>query len=214
MIIMAFTGVKGSGKTTASGFLKELCPKVTEITLAKRLKDAASLALNVDRNSMDDPKVKEKEMPEPVYLDEVNVRKIFDFFQVTPDYDKHIRPHIGKVLHTFRQVGQYVGTEILRNFDEDIHCKGACIDVKQDGIYVVTDMRFIGEYDYFKRNYTDSFHPFYIQNHLAEVKIDNHPSERQVLEVAKLCQKVTNNGTMDDLKRRISEIYNKTVKGI
>jgi hypothetical protein len=207
MIFIAFTGVKGSGKTTASGFLKELVPDMQEVTLAKRLKDASSVVLGIPRDDFDNPAVKEKELATPVYLDEKNVAALFDFFKVTPDYDKHIRPHISKVLHSPRRVAQYVGTEVLRNFDEDIHCTGAVIDVTEGGIYVVTDMRFTGEYDFFKTRYGTNFYPYYIQNGLAEKKVDNHPSEMQVFEVAKKCVKLDNNGTLEDLRNRVSQVY-------
>lgn len=207
MMIVAFTGVKGSGKTTATGFLTELNSQFKEITLAKRLKDASSIALGVDRNAFDDPAVKEKELDMPVQLDEKNVKQIFDVFQVKPDYDKHIRPHIGMVFHTPRRIAQYVGTEVLRGFDENIHCEGAVLDVTENGLYVVTDMRFTGEYEFFKNRYSNSFHPFYIQNFLAEKKVDNHPSELQVFEVAKKCQKITNNGTLNDLREKITGLY-------
>lgn len=200
MKIIAFTGVKGSGKSTASEFLKDLHPGLKEITLAKRLKDASSIALGVDRDSFDNPAIKEKEFETPIQLDEKNVAKIFEVFKVTPDYDAHIRPHIGKMLFSPRRVAQYVGTEILRSYNPDIHCEGAVLDIEADGVYVVTDMRFMGEYEFFSKRFSDSFYPYYISNMLAERKVDNHPSELQVFEVAKHCTKVTNNGTLEDFR--------------
>lgn len=207
MIIFALTGVKGSGKTTASLMLKDLNPAFEEITLAKRLKDASASVFGVDRNSFDDPAVKEKELETPVYLDASNVKKIFDFYQITPDYDKHVRPHIGTVLHSPRRIAQYIGTEVLRNYNDDIHCMGATLGLKEDGIYVVTDMRFVSEYQYFEKKYTQSFYPYHVQNALAERKVDNHPSEMQVFEVAKFCTKLPNNGTLEDLRKKVTEIY-------
>lgn len=208
MIIFAFTGVKGSGKTTSSEILKDLQPLVQEITLAKRLKDASSAVFGIERTMFDNPRVKEKDLPSPVYLDDKNLKQIFDFYKVTANYDKHIRPHIGTVLETPRRVAQFIGTEVLRNYEEDIHCIGATLDMTEDGIYVVTDMRFVSEFTYFQKNFGTSFYPYYIQNALAERKVDNHPSEMQVFEVAKLCTKLTNNGTMEDLKKRITGLYN------
>lgn len=207
MIIMAFTGVKGSGKSTASSFLTEVNSDLREITLAKRLKDASSIALKIDRNSFDDPAVKEKELDTPVYLDDKKVKQIFDIFKLSPDFDTYIRPHIGVILHSPRRAAQYVGTEILRAYDEDIHCKGAVLDIEAGRSYVVTDLRFPGEYQFFKNRFGENFHPYYVQNIQAEKKIDNHPSERQVFEVAKLCPKLENNGTLEDFRIKVQNIY-------
>ena len=204
--IIALTGVKTSGKSTAFNFVKEAYPEVREIQLAKRLKDACSDVLGIERDAFDNPAKKEVALETPVYLDQAKVESLIRYFGFEPDYDKHVRAHVGTVLETPRRAAQYVGTEILRAVDPDVHCKGSVLGLPEDGLFVVTDMRFLNEYDFFAKNYKFEFFPFYIQSDRAEFNAtDMHPSERQVLEVAKLCKKLPNNGSMEDLKAMVLE---------
>lgn len=212
-IIIGLTGVKTSGKTTSFSILKELNPEIQEITLAKNLKDASAVALGVDRSLFDDPKTKEVDLEMPVNLDSKNVNAIFKYLKLeNVDFDKHVRPHIGKILHTPRQIAQYVGTEVLRNYDEDIHCNLATRDLPDNGVFVVTDMRFQGEFNYFNERFPTTFYPVYVSNRVAELKIDDHPSEKQVLEVAKRCERVDNNGSLQDLKFNLTKFYNEIME--
>jgi hypothetical protein len=212
MMVIAFTGVKGAGKTTASNFLKEAIPELREVILADALKNASAMVFKIARNSFDDPKTKEKEFIMPIYLDERAVSSIFRCFNIEPNYDLHVRPHIGTVLHSPRRVAQYVGTEILRNYDSDIHCKTADLNIGSDGTFVITDMRFPSEYDYFHGKYGQNFYPYYINNFMAESYVDNHPSEKGVLEVAKHCLKIDNNGTLEDFRTKILKLSEDLMK--
>jgi len=213
--IIGLTGAKGSGKTTTFGIIQAEFPTVQEITLANRLKNASAEVFGIPRSHFDDPAVKEKEMAQPVVLDEKNVRALIEFFGEQADFEKHIRPHMKKVLHTPRQVAQYVGTEVLRNVDEQIHCKGSVLGLPETGIFVVTDMRFWNEFDFFNDNPNVDFHPLYISNNHAEAKAagDNHPSERYVLEIAKKCKRIDNNGSFQALTDQILTFMNGVVQG-
>lgn len=214
--IIGLTGVKGSGKTTAFGILQELAAQaglgtVTEITLANRLKVACSLAFDIPRDHFDNPAVKEKELASPVYLDDENLLKVLSHFRATYDYDKHIRPHVGKVLHSPRKVAQYIGTEVLRAVDEWIHCNGAVQDLPQDGLFVVTDMRFWNEFNFFADNKEIEFYPVYVANSKAETLAgtDSHASEKYVLEIAQRCQRIDNNGSLAELKAQLQTLLTK-----
>lgn len=211
--ILAFTGVKFSGKTTAFNIIKEEVPNVIEIQLAKKLKDECAKAFKIDRPLFDDPKLKEVALETPIYLDVANISELIRAYGVEPDFDQHVRPHIGMVLESPRRVAQYIGTEVLRTVNSDIHCLGAVMNLPEDGVFVVTDMRFPNEYEFFKKNYSESFHPFYVQNNKAEFNgsQDMHPSERQVLETAKNCKKVPNNDSIADFKVRVLEEIRKVL---
>jgi hypothetical protein len=205
--IIALTGVKTSGKTTAFNFLKELYPNFVEIQLAKKLKDECARVFGIERALFDDPARKESALEMPVFLDRKNVEKVIESYGQTPDYDKHVRQHVGVVLESPRRVAQYIGTEVLRTLDPDIHCIGATMDLPANGCFVVTDMRFLNEYAFFQNNYKSEFFPFYVQSDRAEFAAnDPHPSEREVREVAKLCKKVTNNGNLNEFKEKIETI--------
>lgn len=214
--IIGLTGVKGSGKTTCFNAIKKVYPEAREIMLAGRLKNACSEVFGIPRNHFDDPAVKEKELEKLVVLDEKNTAALIHFFGEQPDFDKHIRPHLNKVLHSPRQIAQYVGTEVLRRVDELIHCKGAVLDLPHEGVFVVTDIRFWNEYDFFDNNEEVRFFPFYISNYAAEAVAskDSHASEKYVLEIAKKCQKIDNNGSLPEFEGRVLDAVKFLNRGI
>jgi hypothetical protein len=212
--VIALAGVKTSGKTTSFNYLKEFLPEIQEITLAKKLKDVAAAVTGVDRDSFDNQATKEKELETLVCLSADQVYAIyagFGYGKDKIDYDKNVRPHIGQVLDTPRRIAQYVGTEILRSVESDIHCRQAVEGIPEQGVFVVTDMRFVNEFTYFKERLGDNFFPLYISNRVAELHVDSHPSEKQVLEVAKNCRKIDNNGSLQELRSQleqfVGEIY-------
>lgn len=211
-IIFSLIGAKGAGKTTAFNAITEVL-SVTEITFAKKLKDVSSKVLNIPRNYFDDQDLKEKELETPVYLNWDILDSIFFCFGVEVDYNKYIRPHIGKVLYTPRQIAQYIGTEVLRKFDINIHCIGALEDAKtlNNKVGVVTDMRFPNEFEYFK-NQNIKFVPIYIKNRTAEVIAakDPHPSEAHIQELGAKASYVVDNGfiSKSDFIKEIKALIN------
>lgn len=209
-LFIGFTGVKQAGKTTAFNFLKEKYPTIREIPLAGRLKDTCAKVFDIPRNWFDDQDKKEAELEHPIYLNTERIEDLITTFGFTPQFDAHVRPHIGQVLDTPRRIAQYVGTDILRAVDSNVHCKGAMMDLPQDGVFVVTDMRFPDEYSFFQDNYGDAFYPFYIANLRAEAnaKGDPHPSERYILEIAKKCVTIDNNGSLESLNNAIIQYFN------
>lgn len=204
-LIIGFTGVKAAGKSTAFSFIKDKYPVVEEVALASKLKDACAKAFNISRSSFDDPSLKEKELEVPIYLDDTNLPVLLQEFNLTYNYDQHIRPHIGTVLHTPRKVAQYVGTEILREFDPNIHCVNAVKSASDKQIMIITDIRFPNELEFF-RNMEDSiFYGVYIANYKAEMvsKKDNHASEKYILQIAKELTKIDNNSSLQDFKKAV-----------
>jgi len=208
-VFIGFTGVKQAGKTTAFEFIKAKYPQVVEIPLASRLKDVCAEVFEIPRNYFDDQAFKEVELDQPAYLTSERVEALIIKFGFTPDFDAHIRSHIGVVLGTPRKIAQYVGTEILRNVDTNVHCRGCVMDLPQDGIFIVPDMRFPNEYSFFADTYGANFFPFYIANIKAEANagMDPHPSEKYVLDIAKNCTKIDNNNNLESLNKLIVEAF-------
>jgi len=213
-VFIGLTGVKTSGKTTAFNFLKEQFPEIQEVMLAKKLKDVCAECLEFERDCLELPELKEKEFYIPVELDQKNLENIFKSFNLIVEFDKHVRPHIGKVLHTPRKVAQYIGTEVLRSVVNSIHCDSAIDSLPTEGIFVITDIRFIDEFDYFKTGYPTSFFPMHIQNRIAEMNVDDHPSEKQVLDIAKRCETIDNNGTLENLKVNITKAFESSLRTV
>lgn len=206
-ILVCLTGNKGSGKTTTLGIFQELFKETREITFAARLKDACAKVFNIPRDHLDDPRFKEKDLQEPAYFDTAKTQALIEYFNVPYDHEKHVKPHVGKILHTPRQIAQYVGTEVLRNVDSEIHCKGAFIDLPENGLFCITDCRFPNEYDFCKAKEQEGFkfYPLYISNRVAEAAAskDTHVSEKYIPEIARKSRLIDNNGSMSDLRKQI-----------
>jgi hypothetical protein len=117
---------------------------------------------------------------------------------------------VGKVLHSPRQIAQYVGTEVLRTYEPDIHCLAAANAVTKR-VGVVTDMRFPNEYSFFKERYP-KFYPVYIENMAAEIAAskDTHPSEAYLKELAKKAPfKISNNSSLAEFQKLVKEVVGK-----
>jgi hypothetical protein len=213
-IVIGLIGAKGAGKTTAFNAIKSLFD-VQEITLAAKLKDVCAKAFNIPRDWFDSHDFKEKDLEDPVFLNRENLTVVWTSYgvkDVTGEfYDKFIRPHVGKILYTPRQVAQYIGTEVLRSYEPDIHCLEAARAVEKQ-VGVVTDMRFPNEFDFFAKNYV-KFYPIYISNVGAEVAAgkDTHASEAHLKDLARRAFKaIPNNSSIrefeDAIKAFVKEI--------
>lgn len=216
--IIAFSGPKTSGKTTAYEALSSQYKGVQEVALAGHLKTVASRVFRLDERLFHDQALKESDLADYVELTPKNIEDIFILFGLTEkeySYDNHIRPHIGKVLETPRKLLQYIGTEVLHPIDPLIHAKYLVRHkLPDDGIVVLTDLRFKNEFDFFIRNYNSEFVPFHINNSRAELASadDNHPSEKDRLKFKDVCIPLDNNSTLYAFKRlvkhKLEEVYN------
>ena len=212
-IIIGLIGAKQAGKTTAFETLSRMVP-VEEITLAAKLKDVCSEIFEVPREAFDKSHLKEQSFDIPINLDVSNLNRVFSSYGLRPDYDKFIRPHIGKILYSPRQIAQYVGTEVLRAFEPDIHCRVAaenCLGT----IGIVTDMRFPNEYEYFAKH--SGFIPVYIKNRAAEMAAsrDTHSSEAHLKALAaKAWITIENNKDINTYKKKIQEEFSRILERV
>ncbi len=214
-IVIGLIGAKGAGKTTAYNAIKNILD-VQEITLAAKLKDTSAQVFKIPREWFDSHEFKEKDLEDPIFLQGSNLAELWALYGVTHTaggfYDKYIRPHIGKVLYSPRQVAQYIGTEVLRAYEADIHCLEASKNVEKT-IGVVTDMRFPNEFEFFAKNYKN-FYPIYISNIGAEVHagMDTHASEAHLKTLAKKAyETIANNGSIREFEDAVKNFVKKVV---
>lgn len=212
LIVIGLVGAKGAGKNTFAKVLRDRYEFIREGALADRLKDACAEAFYLPREAFDDPAQKERYVGSldggryyfgPAPLDSHRAASIIDSFGFQPT-DANVNPHIDRVFYTPRQIAQYVGTEVLRALSPDVHCLGLMKDQPQSGVLVVTDIRFPNELAFFMNRYGTNFFPVYVSNDKAEAKAasDAHESERHVLDIAKSCRRIDNNGSLEDLERQ------------
>tara|TARA_R100000951_G_scaffold101420_1_gene92909 strand:- start:9279 stop:9962 length:684 start_codon:yes stop_codon:yes gene_type:complete len=208
--VIGLAGVKTSGKSTAADMVKELIGgDISESALAGKLKDVCADVFGLTRDHFDFQEIKEVPFEDgPMILTADNIFDILASFNVGMELGEFVNKYskvIGTELETPRRIAQIVGTEILRaTGDEDIHCKN--MPMNEDGITIVSDLRFPNEFAYFSEAEDINFLPLYIQRDEAEAFVteDSHPSEKCVFEFSEKCNKISNNSSLEDLKMILS----------
>ena len=152
-MIVAFSGVKFSGKDTAAeGLIRT--HKFKRLGLADKLKDICSDIFDIPRKDMDDPSKKESPFTEKLSITIEHIDSLLrtvrrDGFEF--DHDKvfeDVRTNFqGRILKSIRDMLQTVGTDICRDYIKDDiwlqYVKNAILT--HDGDLVITDARFENE---------------------------------------------------------------------
>lgn len=203
--VVAFCGSKGAGKGTASSELKrkleESGIEVVDMAIAELLKNSASDVFDVDMKYFVEPELKEVELDTIINLKPHQINSMFEHFGViNVDFDKYVRPHVGKMLYTPRELLQYVGTEVLLAYDNEIMIRGSIINSNAKAVRLINDMRFLHELKYLSNN-AEQFIGICVRNRKAEAigSGDEHASEQGWRDLAKKCASLDNNGTVHDL---------------
>ena len=204
--VIGLIGARGAGKTTVYSMLSELFP-CREIMLARRLKVVCAGIVNVPISDFELPHVKEVPFKTGAHMLTVkDLRMITQLFDISfYEFEADLIKHVGKRLYTPREAAQYIGTEVLRSIQPDIHCEFAGRLIGSDMVNVITDIRFIDEYRYFVDRFK-GFQLVHIFNPYAEERAasDAHPSERGLDELRTHADIViTNVGTLDDLATEV-----------
>lgn len=206
--IIAFCGSKGGGKSTSATILKELFQGPTEeLAFAGHLKDVCSKVFSIDMKYFLDPALKEVELDTYIVLSKENIEAVFKLFDIIDyTYDKHVRPHVGQVFDTPRQVLQYIGTEVLHPIDPLIHAKMTLKNKNPNVLTLITDLRFKQEFDFIKDQ--PNFIPVYVSNDKAEsfAGTDGHKSERELQLFKHECTRLDNNGNLTDLRSNLTNL--------
>jgi|SRR6185436_10842114 len=205
--IIAFCGSKFSGKSTSASLFKEMVGvPVEELALADHLKEVSAKVFNIEYSFFIDPNKKEVEMGDLTILDRDNLTQFLKAFSVEP-LDRLVRPHLGRVLRTPRNVLQYLGTEVLHTIDPLIHAKIVLKKKNSDKLTIVTDLRFVAEFDFF--NTVPGFVPVYVKNSQAEfaASVDAHPSERQLHDFKGKCYEINNEvRSIENLRSNVGKL--------
>lgn len=219
-IIIGLAGVKTSGKSTVANIIKnKFDVTILESALADKLKNVSGEIFNVPREYFDRQDLKEVPLDKPRTLDVPTIEQVLNAFGVSLNEElllKYIeRKVVNMTLDTPRKIAQIIGTEVLRAAgDEDIHCKN--VPLNNNGVTVISDLRFPNEFNYFNNLKDALFIPLYIQRDEAEkyVTKDSHPSETSVFLFSNKCIKIDNNSNLAQLEERIGEVLSTTVANI
>lgn len=215
--IIAFCGSKSAGKSTSYEMFKEFYNgEMEELAFAGHLKTTCSDVFDIEMKYFLEPDLKEVELEAFINLKGDHVEQILKQFNVDNyTFDDHVRPHIGQVFETPRQLLQYVGTEVLHPIDPLIHAKILLQKRDPNKLTVVTDLRFEAEFHFMKETLGEEFTPVYIKNSRAELmaQSDPHPSERQMTLFKDKCFIIPNEDTKEDLKNKLSSFVDGLFKG-
>lgn len=211
-VVIGLAGVKTSGKSTVANIIKALLTEnVKESALADKLKNTCSEVFDIPREYFDNQALKELDLSHFRVLDLNAIEQILIKFKVNPTNDLlqtyMTRGIEGSILESPRKIAQIVGTEILREAgDEEIHCKN--VELNNNGITIISDIRFPNELNYFNNLPNTIFIPLYVQRDEAEKKIDenSHSSEKMIFTFSNRCIKLSNNSNLYDLKNQVGKI--------
>jgi hypothetical protein len=164
-MIVALSGRKQSGKSLVSNVLIER--GYVRHSFATFLKTTLVEILCLPNASFYDEKQKEAAFKDEILWDSKKTAMLSVLSEESI-------PHYGdKVLHSIREVMEYVGTDILRRFDRDFHVKKTAKALATyDGDVVIDDMRFpnevsalkaVGALEFFVMR---PFHTEYSNNHV------------------------------------------------
>ena len=205
-IIIGLVAEKESGKTTTFNLIKSELPSAQELMLAEHLKEVCAKVFNMDLNCFESQAEKKKVLSSPFVLTSIQIKSLANLFELSIT-DQQVDKHIGKTLTTTREVLQYVGTDIMRAIDDDIHLKWAMKRAPESDTYVVTDIRFPNEFDFFAKE--SGFLPFSIDRKKQDEfdSSSSHASETHIPNLKKRClAELNNNGTIESLKHQIDKL--------
>lgn len=201
MKIISLSGVKQSGKNTCADLIKEIYPNAVERSFAYKLKKVCSKAASLSFKFFNDQNLKEKILNSPILINEdmiIDIAKEYDIVKKLTN--ELVLPSLGLKFDTPRKMLQFIGTDFLRNIDTNIHLNS--LDLSND-ITIITDTRFQNELDFLKEKKASCF---YIHRKIAEESIEDHPSEKGVLDLALQCLIINNNGSLSSTKQQLKEL--------
>lgn len=221
MKLKVFIGPKGSGKDTVAKLYPGLKGK---IPFAGPLKEICSDVFGIPMHEWEDQDLKEEFFEVQINPGDIEaiVGLMDNYIHIPggclPDVCDMMYDHEGKVLRSRREILQYVGTEMIRSVSPDWHCRAAFSDAYlkdkfshvdiRDGVFAVTDCRFLNELEYLKANHTCEF--FYVVRPEAEERLAaaTHQSETEIIEVFRAANPtvIENHGTLEDLKAEVAKL--------
>lgn len=170
-MIICFSGRKNSGKTTLAKLLIER--GFEKISFADKLKQLVSKLYNWNLKDLYNSYKKEEKLNNPVVWNKETATKLKQMIDATCDLDfKEM------IFNSRREALQYIGTEILRKYDNNFHVKSIKEKIHPGKNYVLDDVRFLNELQILKT--LDAVCVFIIRpydfknysNHASEINID------------------------------------------
>lgn len=201
--IIALTGYIGSGKDTAAEIILNEFKGLPTITFAKHMKSILGKVFNLDESYFTDRVKKEATLEDPIYMSPELIDSVCRLYGHELEYGD-MRPFVGKMIYSPRELMEFFGTTVLQTIDKQIHVKQEFRMAPKSDSYLVTDVRFEHEYKYLIDNF-DQVQLLFIDRASAEAASKPRKSIAELylptLKTKSLI--VDNNGTIDALKINI-----------
>lgn len=196
--IFGLVGFAKAGKSTFLDiFKKEFGAE--EVMLANHLKNTSSDVFLIPRSHFDDQSIKEVPFKTPIELTSGHILDICRRFDISEDVamSSLAMKHVGTMLTSPRHIAQYIGSELLRSLDSDIHIKTAIRKMNESSseIFVVSDIRFMNELEAFSKY--DNFTSVAIKRDAVAPKDLKkvHQSEAAIPSIQERCNFILENNT-------------------
>lgn len=194
-IIISLTGVKKSGKSTASEVIHNMLPDAENIAIADKLKVECSCAFDIDLIHFYSQELKEMSMIYPIKMNMECLSTLLENFKLYPEQKVNVSSEAILELATMkmrtpRHILQNIGMFIRDVFGSKIHMDH--LDLSNQ-ITIVSDVRMKSEFDYLNNLKGYTHIPIYVANKVAESAKDMHKSEKEYLKFKDKCIKLDNN---------------------
>jgi hypothetical protein len=184
-MIIAFSGRKHSGKTTLSKIAEH--NNFQKISFGDKLKELVVKIYDWPLEWLYDPEKKDEFLNQPVFWNKETAKRMSALIGNNCSLDETT-----KELTSIRETLQYIGTEILRKYDNDFHLNELVKKIIPGNNYVLDDVRFKNELNLLKSMNAVCIYimrPYYfddISNHISEVNLNRHDFEHVLLNTMSL----------------------------
>lgn len=167
-MVISLSGRQGSGKTLLAN---EVVKRgFSKMSFADKLRELVSEIYNIPIDFLIDPIIKNKNLEKPLVWN----KKYTSILEKMVGFDG--LNHENKLLHSYREAMQFIGTGVLRAFDNDFHVKETDKRISSKDNFVFDDVRFINELNLLKSKnafciYIVRPYNFKYSNHISEVQL-------------------------------------------
>lgn len=199
-MIIGISAKANSGKDLVGDYLVSKYG-YKKVKFADKLKDILSICLSIPREKLEDHEYKETTLPESWWVFEIpNTDRgvtVYPYLKYKEEYNEKFLVKV-----TPRWLLQRIGTDCFRCvISPDFWVNALFCSMEEGNNYVITDVRFPNEADMVKSNGGMLIRlnraGYIFSNHISETALDCYDGFDHVVE---------NNGTIDELYKKIDDI--------
>lgn len=220
-VVLAFTGPKGCGKTTAANYIASEVGG-TVLAFAEPLKKMCMEAFELTSGQVYTAQKDEELFPHKMFRAK-ELRRIVQYMERELDL---VAPGHGfrwkkvpanewpeKEFSTPRQILQWVGSELIHTIYEPFHCKMLGSKIKGEGLFLIDDLRYVLEYDYLK-SLCPVLRVIEIKGRKEKEKGKEEHSSESDWKKIKAGYSIDNSKKIPDFKDALKIVYDKIITNI